>query len=204
MKTRVQNLQDRFMKEIESQDGKCNTCRYCHRYCSFACDEVKQVETVLLRHHERLKLQRAPFVNDLILHLQQVAYQVVCSAEEIRISEQQEDLERMREKKRETFIATASNEADDLERAARCADEYNEQLKVWVMSKVHEFASEVRDQGLQQMQDPEKAAERAYHSSFKRVNYDEVLEYCIDVNAYLKNIIHSDVCKSQTGSNRHK
>ncbi|XP_062510049.1 interferon-induced very large GTPase 1-like [Corticium candelabrum] len=187
MKTRVQNLQDRFVKKIVSQDGKCNT-DIVTDIVLLACNEVKQVESVLFTYHERLKLQRAPFTNDLIVHLQQVAYQVVCSAEEKRILEQEDELERMREKKRETFIATASNEADDLERAARFADEYNEQLKVWVKSKVHEFASEVRDQVLQQMQDPEKAAERAYHSSFKRGNYDEVLEYCIDVNAYLKKL----------------
>ena len=69
---------------------------------------------------------------------------------------------------------------------------------------MHEFASEVRDQVLQQMQDPEQAAERVYRGSFKRGSYDEVLEYCIDVNAYLKKIIHLDVCKSQTGSHRRQ
>ena len=187
MKTTVEHLQDRFMKKIESQDGKCDTA-VVSGIVLLANDEVLKMEPVLATIDEKLRLQRPPFINDLIVNLQQVAYQVVCSAEDKRISEQERELGRKRVKKRETFLATASDDADDLKRAAAFAGEYNEQLLLWVKSKVHEFASEVRDQVLQQMQDPEKAAERAYQSSFKRGNYDEVLEYCIDVNAYLKKL----------------
>ncbi|XP_062508948.1 uncharacterized protein LOC134185183 [Corticium candelabrum] len=186
LRRKAQNVQGRFMKKIESQEGKCDTAVVTD-IVLLATDEVLKMESAL-QASERLKLRRAPFINDLIVHLQQVAYSIVCSAENNRILEQEAELERKRAKKKETFIATASNEADDIKRAAAFADEYNEQLKSWVQSKVHEFASEVRDQVFQQMQDPEKAAERAYHSSFKRGKYDEVLEYCIDVNAYLKKL----------------
>ena len=59
---------------------------------------------MLFTHHERLKLQRAQFTNDRIVNLQQVAYQVVCSAEEKRISEQEDELERMREKREKPLL----------------------------------------------------------------------------------------------------
>ena len=186
LKRKAQNIQERFRKKIKSQEGKCDTA-IVTEIVLLATNEVLNMESAL-QASERLKLLRAPFINDLIAHLQQLAYHLVCSAEDNRILEQEAELERKRAKKKENFIATASNEADDIRSAAAFADEYNEQLKSWVQSKVHEFASDVRDQVFKQMQDPEKAAERAYYSSFKRGKYDEVLEYCIDVNAYLKKL----------------
>ena len=189
LKSKVHNLQQRLVNRIESQEGggKCDAT-IATDIVVLATDEVLKMESGLHTSDKRLKLQRAPFINDLIVHLQQVAYRVVCSAENKRILEQEEELEQKRASRRKHFIDTASNEANDVKCAAAFAEEYSEQLKLWVKSKVGEFASEVSKKVSKEFPNPEKAAERAYYSSFKVNNYDGVLEYCIDVNAYLKKL----------------
>merc|ERR1712130_903900 len=49
-------------------------------------------------------------------------------------------------------------------------------------------AADIRAQCLADMPDASGAAERAYQQSFVERNWDEVLEYVLDVNAYLHKI----------------
>ena len=187
LKKKVHNLQERLVKKIESENGKCDTAIVTD-IVSLATDEVLIMETALEAPDASIKLQRAPFINDLIVHLQQVAYRAVCSAEEKRMSEEKRELEMKRVRKRQAFLTIVSNKAGGLERAATFAEEYSEQLNLWVNTLVDDFALEVRRQVYEEMPNPENATNRAYHSSFTVGNYEEVLEYCIDVNAYLKKL----------------
>jgi len=51
-----------------------------------------------------------------------------------------------------------------------------------------QLAAEVRNQVLQEMPDPRKSSERAFQRSFVARNWNDVLEYCIDQNAYLEKL----------------
>ena len=154
-----------------------------------ASDAAADIEVRCLgEFHIRLKLQRAPFVNDFFVYLQRMAVQVLCSADEARFKNEMVELGKMKHKKRRNFLDMVGEEADDVKRANAFADNYNEMLKTWVTSRVLEFTSNIRDQVLKEMPNPEKAADRAYNTSFGRGNYKDVLEYCLNVNAYLKKL----------------
>jgi hypothetical protein len=154
----------------------------------WASGKVGDIEKLIKNYNRRLKLRRAPFVNDFFVYLQQTAVQFVCSAEETRIIKETRDLEKTKLKKRKKFLDMVSEDAGDVKRANVLAESYNETIEFWVQSKVVEFTSKIRDQVLKEMPDPEKAAARAYNLSFERGNYREVLEYCVDVNSYLKKL----------------
>ena len=115
--------------------------------------------------------------------------QVVCSADEKRVVDELLELGKLKEKKRRDFLGMVSEDADDVERARDFADNYNEMLETWVKSRVLEFASNVRDQVLKEVPNPEGAAEIAYETSFESPNCKDLLQYCLDVNAYLKKLI---------------
>ena len=187
MRKEVENLRDRVAAKFESEDGQCDPAIVTDVVVR-ASKIVNEMQPSLSSFNNRLKLRLAPFTNDLIVYLQRVACTAVCSADDKRRAEEKMQLETKRLKKRQTFLTTVSDEANDLERAATFADEYSRQLNVWVKSKVQEFASEVLGQVQQEMPNAEYATKRAYHSSFTVGNYDAVLEYCIDVNAYLKKL----------------
>ncbi|XP_062519758.1 uncharacterized protein LOC134194805 [Corticium candelabrum] len=192
MRKEVNSLRDSLATKIaesyeKSQEGQCDAAivtDIVHQ----ASEIVMNMQPFLTSYSKRLKLRRAPFINHLIVYLQQVACRAVCSAEEKRMSEEKKELEMKRVRKRRTFLTMVSKEAGDLERAATFAEEYSQHLNVWVNILVDNFALEVRGQVHEEMPNPEKAAERAYNNSFRLGNYDEVLEYCIDVNAYLKKL----------------
>ncbi|NDG72654.1 MAG: hypothetical protein EBY32_15430, partial [Proteobacteria bacterium] len=58
----------------------------------------------------------------------------------------------------------------------------------WLDCIVTSFAAEVRSTVLDEMPDTAKAHERAFQQSFGARNWMEVLEYCLDVNAYLEKL----------------
>ena len=154
-----------------------------------ASDTAADIEKRCLSEFDvRLKLRRAQFVNDFYVYLQQMAVQVVCSVDEKRVLDEIMEFEKMKQKKKRNFLDMVGEDADDVKRANAFADNYNEMLETWVKSRVLEFTSNIRDQVLKEMPNPEKAADRAYNTSFARGNYRDVLEYCLDVNAYLKKL----------------
>ena len=107
-------LRDRLTtKIVESQDGQCDAAIVTD-IVHLASEIVKSMQPFLNSYSKRLKLQRAPFINDLIVYLQQVACRAVCSAEDKRMSEEKKELEKKRVRKRQTFLTTVSNEAGDL------------------------------------------------------------------------------------------
>ena len=147
------------------------------------------IETRCLADYDvRLKLHRAPFDNDFYAFLQQTAVQFLCSADEKRAKDENMELAKIKEKKRKNFLDMVGEDADGVKRANAFAENYNEMLETWVQSRVLEFTSKIRDQVLKKMPKPERAADRAYNTSFTRGNYKDVLEYCLDVNAYLKKL----------------
>ena len=154
-----------------------------------ASDTAADIEKrCLSEFHKRLKLRRAQFVNDLYVHLQQMAAQIIHAADGKRIQDETKAHEKMKEKMRRNFLNMVGEKADDVKRASAFAESYNKMLETWVASRVLEFTSKVRNQILKEMPNPEKAATRAYNASFGRGNYKDVLEYCLDVNAYLKKL----------------
>eukprot|EP00439_Symbiodinium_sp_Y106_P010108 s7724_g1.t1 len=58
----------------------------------------------------------------------------------------------------------------------------------WLDESLLAVAADIRAQCLHDMPDASGAAERAYQQAFVERNWEEVLEYVLDVNAYLKKI----------------
>ena len=187
MKTTVQDFLDKVataLSEKESLDVAVVTS-----IVLAASNTAANIEKRCISYfHKRLKLRRAQFVNDLYVYLQEMTAQVVCLADEKRVQGEIKALEEMKEKKRRNFLDMVGEEADDVKRANAFAENYNEMLETWVTSRVLEFTSKIRDQVLKEMPNPEKGAHRAYNASFGTANYRDVLEYCLDVNAYLKKL----------------
>jgi hypothetical protein len=69
-----------------------------------ASDLAAYIERYLRNHNTRLKLHRAPFVNDLYVYLQQTASQFVCSAAEKRVKDEAMKLMKIKEEKRKKFL----------------------------------------------------------------------------------------------------
>jgi hypothetical protein len=143
---------------------------------------------ILIDLQASLKLRRTHFIKDFFIHLRQIAVQASCSADEKRSMDEILMLEKTKLTKRKTFVDMVCTNSGDLERAVAFADSYNEMLQTWVKSRVLEFTSDIRNQVLKQIPNLEDAAARAYNYSFGRGNYKEVLEYCLDINAYLKKL----------------
>merc|ERR1719221_1557132 len=61
----------------------------------------------------------------------------------------------------------------------------------WLDETLVGVAADIRAQCLADMPDASGAAERAYQQSFVERNWEDVIEYVIDVNAYLHKIFSS-------------
>merc|ERR1719265_343737 len=88
----------------------------------------------------------------------------------------------------EHFLLIIQTNKGDVERAANFAKMYHRTLTCWVDHEVTCLAAEVRSQVLQEMPDPQKSSERAFQQSFGAQNWPDVLEYVLDMNAYLEKV----------------
>lgn len=78
---------------------------------------------------------------------------------------------------------------NDAGRANLLADSFFDALaREWLDETLVAVAADVRAQCLADMPDASTAAERAYQQAFVERNWDQVMEYVVDVNAYLRKI----------------
>merc|ERR1719183_1847932 len=81
---------------------------------------------------------------------------------------------------------------NDNSHAKMLADQFFDCLaREWLDETLVAVAADIRAQCLADMPDASGAAERAYQMSFVERNWDDVLEYVLDVNAYLHKIFSS-------------
>lgn len=115
-----------------------------------------------------------------------VAFTALVKEEENRHNRQVQNLLRQKSEVEEHLVMMAKGNAGDVDRAASFAERYHKQIDEWLDRQVTAFAAEVRATVLAEMPDPAKAHERAFQQSFGARNWMDVLEYCLDVNAYLE------------------
>ena len=134
------------------------------------------------------QVKRPQLLSALHLQLRHSVVAYACAAEEDKHKRQ---LELLTEQKRDLenhLVTMAKSNASDVERAQSFADRFHMQLTQWLDCVVTSFAAEVRSTVLDEMPDTAKAHERAFQQSFGARNWIEVLEYCLDVNAYLEKL----------------
>eukprot|EP00927_Polykrikos_kofoidii_P042349 TRINITY_DN36231_c0_g1_i1.p1 TRINITY_DN36231_c0_g1~~TRINITY_DN36231_c0_g1_i1.p1 ORF type:complete len:1967 (-),score=360.22 TRINITY_DN36231_c0_g1_i1:270-5858(-) len=113
-------------------------------------------------------------------------------AETRRAEHQWRTLQSHRQRTEEEFISMVQRHTSDAGRAKMLADLFFDALaREWLDETLVTVAADIRAQCLADMPDASGAAERAYQQSFVERNWTEVLEYVIDVNAYLHKIFSS-------------
>ena len=115
-----------------------------------------------------------------------VAFSALCREEDNRHKKQVDTLHKQRKEIEEHLLTMAKGNAGDVDRASSFADRFHKQIDQWLDRQVTAFAAEVRATVLSEMPDPAKAHERAFQQSFGARNWMDVIEYCLDVNAYLE------------------
>ena len=134
------------------------------------CCKVRQPQTLAAIHAE----------------LRLVSFLALSREEDVRHKKQIDNLLKQRKDIEEHLITVAKGNAGDVDRASSFADRYHKQIDAWLDRQVTAFSADVRATVLAEMPDPAKAHERAFQQSFGARNWMDVLEYCLDVNAYLE------------------
>jgi hypothetical protein len=132
------------------------------------------------------KVRQPQVLAALHADLRLTSFNALCKEEDAKHEEQLQNLLKQKHEVEEHVVLMAKGNAGDVERAASFADRYHKQIDEWLDRQVTAFASEVRATVLAEMPDPAKAHERAFQQSFGARNWMDVLEYCLDVNAYLE------------------
>ena len=157
---------------------------------SIVVDWLRNAHDIAYRDAERrmkvCKVRQPQVLAALQAELRTVAFASLCREEETRHKKQVENLLRQKKEIEEHLVMMARGNAGDVDRAASFADRYHKQIDLWLDRQVTAFAAEVRATVLSEMPDPAKAHERAFQQSFGARNWMDVLEYCLDVNAYLE------------------
>jgi hypothetical protein len=153
-------------------------------------DWLRNAHDVAYRDAERkmkvCKVRQPQVLAALHAELRTVAFTSLCREEDNRHKKQIESILKQRGDIEEHLVMMAKGNAGDVDRASSFAERYHKQIDQWLDREVTAFAAEVRATVLAEMPDPAKAHERAFQQSFGARNWMEVLEYCLDVNAYLE------------------
>lgn len=128
-----------------------------------------------------------------ILHALHFALRVVCvkalsMVESDRQKRAMSDLLAQKAMVREHFLLIVQANKGDVERATNFAVLYHNSLMAWVDHEVTQLAAEVRNQVLLEMPDPQKSSELAFQQAFAAHNWPDVLEYVLDMSAYLEKL----------------
>ena len=162
---------------------------------AMACENVvidwlRNAHDVAYRDAERrmkvCKVRQPQVLAALHTELRAVAFNALIREENNRHKKQIEQLLKQRKDIEDHLVMMAKGNAGDVERASSFAERYHRQIEQWLDHQVTAFAAEVRATVLSEMPDPAKAHERAFQQSFGARNWMDVLEYCLDVNAYLE------------------
>jgi len=132
---------------------------------------------------------RVAFLNAAHLSLRVAVLNALVRAEERRAQHQWQMLQSHRQHTEEEFLAMVQRHTSDASRAKMLADLFFDALaREWLDETLVAVAADIRAHCLADMPDASGAAERSYQQSFVERNWDEVLEYVLDVNAYLHKI----------------
>ncbi|TEB18085.1 hypothetical protein C9890_0479 [Perkinsus sp. BL_2016] len=157
---------------------------------SVVVDWLRNAHETAYRDAERkmkaCKVRQPQVLAALHSEMRTIAYTALCREEDNRHKKQVESLLKQKGDVEEHLVMMARGNAGDVERAASFAERYHQQIDQWLELQVTSFAAEVRATVLAEMPDPAKAHERAFQQSFGARNWMDVLEYCLDVNAYLE------------------
>lgn len=140
----------------------------------------------------RLRGGRVAFLNALHLALRQNVLSALVDAEAKRAAHQWKVLQSHRQNTEKEFIEMVQRHTSDTGRAKMLAELFfNSLAREWLDGTLLAVAAEIRAQCLADLPDASGAAERAYQQAFVERNWDEVIEYVLDVNAYLHKIFSS-------------
>jgi len=126
-----------------------------------------------------------------MLHSLQVALRISCvealvAVESERHQKAMADLHAQKAHVQEHYVLAVLASKGDVERASNLAALFHRSLNRWLGHEVTRLAVDVRSQVLREMPDPQKSSERAFQNSFVACNWPDVLEYVLDMNAYLE------------------
>eukprot|EP00931_Biecheleriopsis_adriatica_P123962 TRINITY_DN9902_c0_g3_i1.p1 TRINITY_DN9902_c0_g3~~TRINITY_DN9902_c0_g3_i1.p1 ORF type:complete len:2101 (+),score=503.62 TRINITY_DN9902_c0_g3_i1:31-6333(+) len=140
----------------------------------------------------RLRGGCVDFLNVLHLGLRHSVLNGLMRAEAKRTEHQWQVLQSHRKQTEAEFIEIVQRRTSDTGRARMLADRFFDMLaREWLDETLVAVAADIRAQCLADMPDASGAAERAYQQAFVERNWEEVMEYVLDVNAYLHKIFAS-------------
>eukprot|EP00928_Gymnodinium_smaydae_P005207 TRINITY_DN11788_c0_g2_i1.p1 TRINITY_DN11788_c0_g2~~TRINITY_DN11788_c0_g2_i1.p1 ORF type:complete len:2215 (+),score=596.05 TRINITY_DN11788_c0_g2_i1:126-6770(+) len=153
-------------------------------------DAVQNEETRFLAQlGVRFQGGRAFFLNAAHMCLRHSVLSGLVEAETKRCDHQWTLLQSHRQKTEEEFLSMVQRHTSDAGRAGMLADQFFDALaREWLDETLVAVAADIRAHCLADMPDASGAAERAYQQAFVERNWEEVLEYVLDVNAYLHKI----------------
>lgn len=126
------------------------------------------------------------FLNAAHLSLRLSLLDALSTAEAKRADHQWSALQSHRQRTEEEFMVMVHKRTGDARRAHMLADLFFDALaREWLDESLVPVAADIREQCLADMPDASGAAEHAYQRAFVERNWDEVIEYVLDVNAYL-------------------
>jgi len=140
----------------------------------------------------RLRGGRVAFLNAAHLSLRLSVHRGLVSAEEQRTEHQWDQLQVHRQSTEREFMAMVQRRMSDTGGAKMLAENFFDVLaREWLDETLVAVAADIRAQCLADMPDAGGAAERAYQQAFVERNWEDVIEYVLDVNAYLRKIFGS-------------
>jgi len=145
------------------------------------------VEQALLSEYN-ITLRRPQVLNALHVAQRVAAVDALAEMEEGRRKEALQHLYDQKQAVESHFLIVVQGTKGDVDCARNFAELYHASIQAWIEHEVTNFAAEVRMTVLNEMPDPSTAGERAFQQSFQARNWEEVLEYCIDVNSYLEKL----------------
>eukprot|EP00747_Dinoflagellata_sp_TGD_P009387 gnl/TRDRNA2_/TRDRNA2_118916_c0_seq1.p1 gnl/TRDRNA2_/TRDRNA2_118916_c0~~gnl/TRDRNA2_/TRDRNA2_118916_c0_seq1.p1 ORF type:complete len:1382 (-),score=311.68 gnl/TRDRNA2_/TRDRNA2_118916_c0_seq1:277-4380(-) len=149
-------------------------------------------ERFLVQLGVRFRGGQVAFLNAAHLSLRHSVHSALVSAEEQRVQRQWQLLQSHKQQTEDEFIAMVQRHTSDTGRAKMLASLwFDTVVREWLDETLVAVAAEIRAQCLADMPDASGAAERAYQQSFVERNWEDVLMYVLDVNAYLQMIFSS-------------
>jgi hypothetical protein len=149
---------------------------------------LQEIESRLLNDWSVGTLKRPQMLHALHVALRLTCIEALMAVEAGKQDQAMKDLLSQKAHVEEHFLLIIQTNKGDVERAANFAKMYHRALTGWIDHEVTCLAAEVRSQVLQEMPDPQKSSERAFQNSFGAQNWPDVLEYVLDMKAYLEKV----------------
>lgn len=162
-----------------------------------AAEALRHIATVMLQDietrllNDSVTLKRPQMLHALHVALRVVSIEALVAVEASKQQKAMADLLAQKAQVEEHFLVIIQANKGDVERAKNFSQLYHRSLTNWIDHEVTRLAAEVRNQVLLEMPDPQKSSERAWQLSFAAHDWSAVLEYVLDMNAYLEKIFLS-------------